>query len=88
MTFIQYLATRDYSNLYPYVTLAMASLLTAFYIVILARDFNSHFPLHSLPALTHAIGATGITLLMSVTDEKSLMRIVQILTLLLLANLG
>lgn len=88
MTFIQYLATRDYTKLYPYATLAIASLITAFYIVILARDFNSHYPLHSITALTHASGAIGVTLLMSVTPEQSLMRITQLATLLLLANLG
>ena len=88
MTFIQYLATRDYSKLYPYTTLAIASLITAFYIVVLLRDFNSHYTLHSLPALTHASGAIGITLLMSITPEQSLMRIMQLTTLLLLANLG
>ena len=84
----QYLKTRDYSVIYKWSTLLAAFALTALYIHIMKGEFNPLNPLSSTANVIHVLAAIGITLAMIATPDKSIMRIVQLITMLLIANLG
>ena len=76
------------AELFKHVTNLSAFGFTFFYIYAMKSGFNSENVFASIPAVIHVFAAIGISLSMFQLQSNSLMRVVHVLGLLLLANLG
>ena len=85
---IHYLNTRDYSVIYMWTTNLLALAITCFYAYALKNDFNPVNAHASIPALVHVVAAIGISLAMFASPKLSLFRLVHLVGLMLVANLG
>ncbi|MDD5393148.1 MAG: hypothetical protein PHE17_09035 [Thiothrix sp.] len=81
-------ANLTYEMVFKWITILCALGFILFYAIAAIHGFNPDNPLTSIPALMRVSACIGITLLMGGTPALSLMRVVQLLTMLLIANLG
>jgi len=75
-------------DLFKHLTNLSAFGFTLFYIYAMKSGFNPENVFASIPAVIHVFAAIGTSLSMFQLQGNSLMRVVHVLGLLLLANLG
>lgn len=73
---------------YVWLTNILAVAITCFYAYALKGDFNPQNANASIPALVHLFAAIGISLALFTTPRLSLFRLVHLVGLMLVANLG
>jgi len=84
----QFRDLKQANDLFKHLTNLSAFGFTLFYIYAMKSGFNPENVFASIPAVIHVFAAIGISLSMFQLQGNSLMRVVHVLGLLLLANLG